>query len=54
MIVEAGEDTFGFVGTAVAEWTHKNGVTVILIEDENVVGTMIGLDGEMASKVTVG
>ena len=42
------------MGTAVVEWVHKNGVTVILIKDENVVGTTIGLDGESASKVTVG
>ena len=45
---------FDFVSAAVAEWVHENGVTVVLIEDENVVGTSIGLDGEMASKVTVG
>ena len=42
------------MGAVVVEWAYKNGVTVVLIEDENVVGTMIGLDGEMASKVTVG
>ena len=52
--VEASEDAFDFMGTVVAEWAYENGVTVILIEDENVVGAMIGLDGEMASKVTVG
>ena len=45
---------FDFVGAVVAEWAYENGVTVILIEDENVVGTTIGLDGEMAGKVTVG
>ena len=42
------------MGAAVAEWANKNGVTVMLIKDENVVGTMIRLDGESASKVTVG
>ena len=42
------------MGAAVGEWAYENGVTVILIEDENVVGAMIGLDGEMAGKVTVG
>ena len=42
------------MGAAVAEWAYENGVTVILIEDENVVGAMIGLDGEMAGNVTVG
>ena len=42
------------MGTVVVEWAYENGVTVVLIEVENIVGTTIGLDGEMASKVTVG
>ena len=54
IIVEASEDAFDFMSAAVAEWAHKNGVTIILIEDKNVVGATIGLDGEPASKVTVG
>ena len=42
------------MGAAVVEWAYENGVTIILIENKNVVGAMIGLDGEMVSKVTVG
>ena len=48
------KDVFDFVSAAVAEWAHRNGVTVILIQEENVLGAMIRLDGELGSKVTVG